>query len=62
MSSQTNFTIVKEFIRAIEVRDRALIERSLAANVRATLNKRVHTQLNNSLPIADFRYAQLQCA
>ena len=34
MSSQTNFTIVKEFIRAIEVRDRALIERSLAANVR----------------------------
>ena len=34
MSSQANFTIVQEFVQAIEVRDRSVIERSLAANVR----------------------------
>lgn len=34
MSSQANLTIVQEFVRAIEVRDHAIIERSLAENVR----------------------------
>ena len=34
MSSQANLTIVQEFVRAIEVRDHATIERSLAEKVR----------------------------